>query len=241
MELHRQGRGSGGVIGVGDRRRRLVAAGVVADVVDGPFDHVDVVEVAAGSDLEVDQAADLRRELLACRRIRQPVRAGRHEEEALPRVVGEEEAVVVVVGVRPARVEDRRRDRTLAARVAAATGHGLLGVGVAEERLHLARRDVQVLADRQVQFVPARLVRLTLVAGPSEVVDGAVGGVRQDVDLLARPPADIADPDLVRSRPERVAERVAQAFGDDATRNSRPHSRPAGCPARRRRSRGRSG
>ena len=84
----------------------------------------------------------------------------------------------------------------------------------------------------------ARLMQRALVTRPTEVVDGAVGRRDQAVDLLPRLPADVADPDLVGTRSEREAERVAQPVGDDATRVRIGARRERVAGQRRRRSAG---
>src|SRR5215217_1439156 len=60
--------------------------------------------------------------------------------------------------------------------------------------------------------------RGALEARPAEVLYHVVAGVRQAVDLLPGVLSHVARPDLVRARPEREAERVAQAVGDDPVR-----------------------
>ena len=70
----------------------------------------------------------------------------------------------------------------------------------------------------EVRSVVAGLPRVALVARPAEVLDDRVGRVDDPVDLLPVVPADVADPELARPGPEREAERVAQAVGDDPAR-----------------------
>ena len=73
---------------------------------------------------------------------------------------------------------------------------------------------IEVLADIQIRVVVARLCSGPLVARPAEVLDGSER-VGDAVDLLPDVPADIAEPDLVRSWPDREAERVPHPVGDD--------------------------
>ena len=79
--------------------------------------------------------------------------------------------------------------------------------------------------------VVAGLAAGALVAGPAEVLDAGVGRVGDAVDLLPVVPADVADPELVGAGPDREAERVAEAVGDDPARVRVGARRRAGCRA----------
>src|SRR5947208_139167 len=57
----------------------------------------------------------------------------------------------------------------------------------------------------------------SLVAGPAEVLHRP-RRAHASIDLLPGVPADVADPDLARSRPEGEAERIAHPVGDDPPR-----------------------
>ena len=73
-----------------------------------------------------------------------------------------------------------------------------------------------VLANGKVLRVVAPGMRARpLVTRPTEVLDNAVVDIRDPVHLFVDRPADIADPQLLRSGSEREPERVAQTSGDD--------------------------
>src|SRR5439155_3970877 len=97
-------------------------------------------------------------------------------------------------------------------------GNDLLAVVVRVDRVgDGARRIVEGLAARQAGALVAGLAADALVAGPAEVLDGVRREhVVEAVDLLPRVPPDVADPELARAGPQRHAEWVAKAVGDDA-------------------------
>src|SRR4029453_9389832 len=61
----------------------------------------------------------------------------------------------------------------------------------------------------------ARLHATTLVAGPAEVRERG-RRARDAIDLLPRVPAHVADPEVIRARPDREAEGIPETLGDDA-------------------------
>src|SRR5207302_3840172 len=88
-------------------------------------------------------------------------------------------------------------------------------IGVVGRRDRGGTLAVEALAKRQVRAVIAALGGVSLVARPAEVLGDGVGGVGDPVDLLPGAPADVADPQLVGTRPGRDPERIAKAIGDD--------------------------
>ena len=109
VEAHRQRGGTVGRVRRDPGGRRLVG-GRVGDAVHGPVVHVDVEQVAAGADLQVDgmpsgaaSAVDAD-ERLQPGGVGQPVRACEHRPDLITGVVGEEQRAVVL------------RDRTRSAR-----------------------------------------------------------------------------------------------------------------------------
>ncbi len=88
-------------------------------------------------------------------------------------------------------------------------------VGVVRARDGVRRK---VLADRETERVVTGLPRVPLEARPAEVLDGRVRRAVDRVDLLVVVPADVADPDLVRSGAEREPERIPEPVRDDAPR-----------------------
>ncbi len=183
-----------------------------ADAPDRPAADVGVVEVARRAHLEVDRRGGLVDEDLPRGRVRRPVRAGEHDPDAAARVVGEEHRALVGGRERAARVELDARDRGGADR--AALGGDLGAVVVRVQRREGARVRVQVVADAQADGVVAALAAATLVARPAVVAD-LRRGVGNAVELLPGQPADVADVGLRGPRPEREAERIAEAVGDD--------------------------
>ncbi len=77
---------------------------------------------------------------------------------------------------------------------------------------------VEILADCQVCAVIPTLTLNALVAGPTEVLDDRICRIRNAVDFLPITPADVADPDLAGSWPDREPERIPKPVRHDASR-----------------------
>src|SRR5690606_16806777 len=174
----------------------------------------DVVEVAVGSGRQVDRnirSGDERNDLAGAR---QPVGAALHGPDASAGAVGEEQRTGVGGRVVAVGFERDAADRRVAGRAAVA-GHDVVVVVVGVVGRLLAG-GVQRLAQVQVRPVVSGLPLDPLVARPAEVLHGAVGGVRDAVDLLPLVPADVANPQFTGAGPEGEAELVAHAVGDHA-------------------------
>ncbi len=189
------------------RRRRAV--GDAADRVAAEVGVVERVVRPLGQEHRPGRAA---REQPALPGIGLPVGAERHEPDAVARVVAEEEPAAVGRREGRAGVEADGGDRGVA-RGAAVAVDDVGRVVVREGRRRRGALRVQRLAGRHVERVIARLAAGALVARPAVVADGAVD--RDAVELLPRRPAHVAQPDVVRARPEGEAEGVAEAVGDD--------------------------
>ena len=183
--------------------------------------EVQVVERAVGAHLQADRVLGGQLEALDRGGIGHAVRAGEHHPDAVPRVVGPEQRVLVGRRERRSGVEGKARDRGAdrrrgRGRWAVVGRRDVERVAVGHERrFHGIGLAVERLADVEVQRVVAGLSTRALVAGPAEVHDAARGRIGDPVDLLPVVPADVAEPDLVGARPEREPERVAEAVGDD--------------------------
>ncbi len=217
VEAHiKRGRALGGR-GRGHRCRGPVRE-QVADAADRAAVQVGVVEVAAGTHLEVHRTRGPGHEGLPLGGVGEPVRAGEHHPDAVARVVREEERVAVPGREGGLVVERESRDRRAACR-AALPGHHLRPVVVRVVRRGDRRRSLRVerLAEVEVEGVVPTLAPVSLVARPAEVLDAGRGRL-EPVDLLPGVPAHVAGPDLVRARPHGDPEGVAQAVCHDPAR-----------------------
>src|SRR5581483_7271894 len=161
----RLGRGSGGRLAAG----KVAGAGRVRDLVDRPAEDVGVEDVSVRPLLEVDRVRRADVELLDLRRVGQAVRADRHEPDALPGVVREEQAVVVEGRiVARAGVEREAGDRRVSGRTAVA-GDDVRGVVVREVRGGRRAGAVERRAEVQAGALVPGLRIHALVARPAEV------------------------------------------------------------------------
>ena len=186
-----------------------------AHAVNRPAVEVGVEEVAAGADLQVDRAARARVECDHVRRVRLAVAAGEHRPDAFPGVVGEEESAEVARGVGAAVVEGHAGDRRAPGQTGL-TWHDLRAVVVRQHRRPHAARRVECLAEIQIGGVVGRLRVDALVARPAEVVGDTVVDGTEVIDLFPGVIPDVADPDVVRPRPDREPERIPQPVRDDS-------------------------
>ena len=183
-------------------------------------EQVDVVERAAGAELDID-------------------RVGRLAERSGSSRLGIGAPVAVRVagsprcrnaGCRRRRAPRRRRPGTMPPRskaspltaeeslgVDAAVARGDRGrVVVGERRIALPTRRVERLAEARDRARHTLASRFRPRSRASRSSAHLARG--QPVDLLGRAPADVADPELVGAGPDREPERVAQPVGDDPTR-----------------------
>ena len=174
--------------------------------------EIDIEQFTARRDLDVHRVRRGRHEVLQQPWCRKPVRVLLHHPDAIAGIIGEEERAVVGARIGSSAVElEREPGDRRASRRTCLGRDDLVAVVVREVRARLGGGVVvEVLTDVQVGAVVSRLTRVPFVAGPPEVVDGAVSGSRNPVDLLPVAPADVADPDLVRTGPQGEAERVPQ-------------------------------
>src|SRR4029453_376286 len=206
----RSGRGRSGR----DGHRRL--GGAIGDPPDRAAVKVGGGKGAGGPALEGGRARSRGQERRPVVGVRQPVATGEHDPDAAARVVGEEERAVVGVREGAALVEgDTGRRRAVLGRATVPRHHLRAVVVGVVRRDDTAGQRIQVLADREIRVVIARLVTGPLVARPAEVLHRAER-VCDLVDLLPVVPADVADPNLVRPGPDRHPKRVSETVGDDA-------------------------
>ena len=196
------------------RHRGRVTRGI-GDAVDRAAEQVDVEQVAAGTGLERGGTGDAGCEGPGLSRIGQAAGAVGQVPDATAGVVGKEEGALVLRRVRGPGVEGYAGHRG-ALRIGAAVAgrhRGLVLVLIVGRGVR--RVCVERLARVEVHVVEARVLEGALVTGPTKVGRGRRGR-RDPVDLLVVAGANVADPGLVRPRPEVEAERVPHPVGDDA-------------------------
>jgi hypothetical protein len=132
-------------------------------------------------------------------------------------MVAEEERAVVLRGIPRAGVERDGADHGAIRSRAAVTGNNRSPMRVRVVRRHGRAGRVEGVAEVQVRRLIPGLPPVPLVAGPAEI-RRPHRRVEEAVDLLPIVPADVADPYLVRSRPEDEAERVSHPVGNDPAR-----------------------
>src|SRR5260370_19560673 len=167
--------------------------------------QVDVKEVASRSELEIDGMPGLGGKDPDPVRVGQAVLPDRIEPDAAPRVIAEEQPVPVPRGVPRTGVESESRDRRARLHGAAVVRHRGLPVVVGEIGID---RLAGLEGRAEPEFREPRMTERPLVTGPAKVRDGTATKAGGAVDLLPEVLADIADPQLVRPRSDREAERV---------------------------------
>ena len=170
IQVDRQGCRTVGHIGRHRGHRWLVGAEVL-DALEHAVVVIDVEQVTARPDLDVGRSAGIADEGLAERRVGQPVGAGRHDPDALARVIGHEERVLVLDRVVALAIEGQAGDRGTRGRAGVAREDVRRVVLVRDvRRRDRVRRLIELLADVDVHEVPRRLDGRALVARPTEVL-----------------------------------------------------------------------
>ena len=191
-ECHERLRRAGGQ----DPRRLATATSDRLDEPDpsnGSAILIRVEQISAGSGLEVGRARGSKDEVGDVARIRVAVRILEHHPDVVSRPVREEERALVIGRIAAGTIERQAGNRP-AADAALVASDDLLLVEVREERRgQLRRLGLQGAADARAGV---RRADAGFIAGPREILDVAVGGVRYAVDFF-RAAAPVCDPQLL--------------------------------------------